>query len=111
MKHRRGCPLFTHPSQRPPDHPTDCRCSQFGPRLKIDGQPMRVLRYLREHPGASSLEITQALLVINVTGRVSDLRAAGYVIDCRRDPEGVDRYFVREPRPGPIRGEQQGMAL
>lgn len=77
-------------------------------RLKLDGQPMRVLRYLREHPGASSLELPQALYVVNVTGRVSDLRSAGYEIDCRRDPEGVDRYFVREARPEPVTGVQLG---
>lgn len=77
-------------------------------RLKPDGQPARLLRWLRDHQGASSLEITQALLVINVTGRISDLRAAGYVIDCKRDPEGVDRYFVKEPRPAPVQGVQLG---
>lgn len=28
-EHLRGCPLFTHPSQRGPDHPTDCRCESM----------------------------------------------------------------------------------
>lgn len=69
-------------------------------RLRLDGQPMRVLRFLREHPGASSLEITQALFVINVTGRISDLRAAGYVIECRKGHGGApDRYWIVEPKP------------
>lgn len=77
-------------------------------RLRIDGQAMRLLRWLRANPGSSSLEITAALLIPNVTGRVSDLRAAGYTIDCRRDPKGVDRYFVREPRPEPVTGTQLG---
>lgn len=77
--------------------------------LRIDGQAMRLLRWLRSNPGASSLEITEALRLVNVTGRISDLRAAGYVIECRTDPERTKRYYVREPRPEPIRGEQVAM--
>lgn len=79
-------------------------------RLKPDGQAARLLRFLREYPGSSSLEVTQALFVVNVTGRVSDLRAAGYVIECKRRPDGADGYFVREPRPVD-RGETVGMGL
>lgn len=67
---------------------------------------MRVLRFLRDHPGAASLDITAALRVVNVTGRISDLRHAGHPIDCRKDEHGVDRYFVRERRPEPIQGTQ-----
>ena len=47
-------------------------------------QTDRLIRYLREHPGASSLEITMALALVNVTGRVSDARAEGFVIECRK---------------------------
>lgn len=65
-------------------------------RLRLDGQPMRLLRYLREHPGASSLEVTRDLYIVNVTGRVSDLRGAGYTVVCLRRPDGVDGYVVRE---------------
>lgn len=79
-------------------------------RLRLDGQPMRVLRYLRDHPGASSLEITRDLYIVNVTGRISDLRANGFVIDCKRAPDGTDRYYVVD-RPAPLAGEQVGMAL
>ena len=79
-------------------------------RLKPDGQPARLLRWLREHPGASSLEITQALFVVNVTGRVSDLRAAGYIVECRRRPDGADGYVVVESRPVTT-GETVGMGL
>lgn len=75
-------------------------------RLRLDGQPMRILRWLRDHPGSSSLEITSALHIVNVTGRVSDLRAAKYVIECRKGPDHRDRYFVVEARPEPIKGEQ-----
>jgi hypothetical protein len=53
---------------------------------------MRVLRYVRDHPWASSLEITRDLAIVNVTGRISDLRAAGYNVVCRRRPDGVDGY-------------------
>lgn len=80
-------------------------------RLKPDGQPARLLRWLRDHQGASSLEVTAALSIVNVTGRVSDLRAAGYVIECRKGSDRRDRYFVKERRPEPVRGEQVRMAL
>lgn len=56
-------------------------------------QEQRLLAYLESHPGASSLEITQATWIINVTGRVSDLRAKGHRIDCRR-VDGRERYFL-----------------
>jgi len=59
-------------------------------------QAQRLLRYLRENPGASSLEITLGTRIVNVTGRVSDLRAAGYVVMCIRDREGVARYRLVE---------------
>lgn len=79
-------------------------------RLKIDGQAMRLLRWLRANPDSSSLEITQALSVVNVTGRVSDLRAAGYIVECRKGPDRRDRYRVvdQEPRPAPLQGTQLG---
>lgn len=82
------------------------------PRLKPDGQAARLLRWLRDHQGSTSLQITQALFVVNVTGRVSDLRRAGYRIDCRKDPQGHDAYYVVErDKPEPLTGEQVGMAL
>lgn len=68
-------------------------------RLRFDGQAMRTLRYLREHPGASSLEITRDLYIVNVTGRISDLRAHGYIVECRKRPDGVDGYVAREKVP------------
>ena len=57
-------------------------------------QTERLIAWLRENPGSSSLEITLALALVNVTGRVSDARAAGHVIDCRRDRKGVARYYL-----------------
>ena len=50
--------------------------------------------YLTLNPGASSLELTRDLAIVNVTGRVSDLRAAGNVIEAKR-VNGVFRYYVR----------------
>lgn len=82
-------------------------------RLKPDGQAARLLRWLRDHQGASSLEITAALSLVNVTGRVSDLRAAGYIVECRKGSDRRDRYFVseREARPAPLSGSQESLAL
>ena len=75
--------------------------------LHPDGQPMRLLRWLRANPGSSSYEITVALRLVNVTGRVSDLRSAGYVIECIEDKNGVARYRLVEPRKADT-GEQLG---
>lgn len=67
-------------------------------------QTQRLLAWLRANPGASSLEITIALKIVNVTGRVSDLRASGHVIDCR-EVDGVARYYLRDATPGVARIE------
>lgn len=79
--------------------------------MKPGSQTARLLEWLRHNPGSSSLEVTMALRIVNVTGRVSDLRAAGYIVDCREDKSGVARYTVREPRPVPVvtQGEQEGL--
>mgnify|MGYP001564346418 CR=1 FL=1 len=59
-------------------------------------QAHRLLGYLRLNPGASSLEVTRDLLIVNVTGRVSDLRAKGYDVECKRRTDGYQGYWVRE---------------
>lgn len=79
-------------------------------RLSADSQAMRTLRYLREHPGATSLDITRDLYVVNVTGRISDLRAAGFNVRCMKRPDRLDGYIVVEPKPVDS-GEQTAMAL
>ena len=61
-------------------------------------QADRLLRYLQANPGASSLEVTMTCGIVNVTGRVSDLRAAGHAIEATRDHRGTFRYRVL-PRP------------
>ena len=65
--------------------------------MKPTGQKARLYRYLRENPGASSLEITLALGIVNVTGRVSDLRnEPGIDVDCRKRRDGIDGYWLIE---------------
>ena len=59
-------------------------------------QARRLLAYLRQNPGASSLEVTRDLLIVNVTGRVSDLRARGYEVQCITRTDGNKGYVVRE---------------
>ena len=59
-------------------------------------QTERVLDYLMSHPGASSLEMTTVLAIVNITGRISDLRAQGHtIIDVREG--GVHRYYLVHP--------------
>lgn len=57
-------------------------------------QEERLLHYLYEHPGCSSLEIVRDLQIINTTGRISDLRAKGYRIHASRDRSGVFRFHL-----------------
>ena len=57
-------------------------------------QVARLLVYLTLNPGASSLEVTLACGIVNVTGRVSDLRAAGNIVEAKR-VNGIWRYYVR----------------
>jgi hypothetical protein len=59
-------------------------------------QTQTLLRYLRSNPGATSLEITLATSLVNVTGRVSDARAAGYTIDCRTRTDKRKGYWLVE---------------
>ena len=73
-------------------------------------QADRLLRYLLANPGASSLEVTMALGVVNVTGRVSDLRAAGHAIEAKRDARGVYRYRVVRPVQLTLGGREEAIA-
>ena len=57
-------------------------------------QTETLIRFLREHPGATSLEITLATSLVNVTGRVSDARAAGKVVECRKRSAGRKGYWL-----------------
>ena len=62
--------------------------------MKPGTQTERLYRFLRENPSASSLEVTLALGIVNVTGRVSDLRAAGIDVRCAKRKDGRDGYRV-----------------
>ena len=62
-------------------------------------QTQRVVEFIRTHPEASSLEITWACGVVNVTGRISDARASGHDIVCARRFDGQQGYTLREPEP------------
>ena len=60
-------------------------------------QTERLVEFVRTHPLASSLEITLACGIVNVTGRVSDARAEGIDIRCERRFDGRQGYRVVEP--------------
>lgn len=63
-------------------------------------QTRRLIDYLREHPGATSLEITLATHLVNVTGRVSDARVIGkdkgFDIECRKRSDKLQGYWLVE---------------
>ena len=73
-------------------------------------QVERLVAFLRSHPEATSLEVTLACRIVNVTGRVSDARTQGIDIVCERRSDGEFGYRVREARAVTV-GEQVGMAL
>ena len=58
-------------------------------------QSERVLDYLSHHPGASAMTLINALAIPNYRARISDLRAAGHLIEVRRDKHGLNRYYLR----------------
>lgn len=61
-------------------------------------QTERLIAFLRTHPEATSLEVTLACGIVNVTGRISDARAAGHVIECVRRFDGRQGYrLVEQP--------------
>lgn len=55
--------------------------------------------YIRKYPGVTSLEITHDLAIVNVTGRVSDLRAHGINVVCFTRKDGSKGYRIVEPEP------------
>lgn len=60
-------------------------------------QTDRLVRFLRENPGSTSLELTLALGIVNTTGRISDARKEGHVIECRkRALDHRKAYWLRE---------------
>ena len=70
------------------------------PRLATASMPTRterVVGFLLFNPGASSLEIATACRTLNVRGRISDARKAGYRIEAARNRWGVSRYWLHDP--------------
>lgn len=66
-------------------------------------QTDRLIAFLRTHPEATSLEVTLACNIVNVTGRVSDARSVGWVIECARRFDGKLGYtLVGRARPAPL---------
>lgn len=69
-------------------------------------QPTRLYAYLKSHPGASSLEIQQALHITNATGRLSDLRdrakADGYRVVKEKRFDGRFGYRVEDVGDGTL---------
>ena len=58
----------------------------------------RVLAFLREHPGATAMDVGLGChpWVSNPRARFSDLRDAGHIIDCIRRDDGHNGYWLRE---------------
>jgi hypothetical protein len=61
-------------------------------------QAGRLLAFIRANPGCTTMDIQLGMrpFIANPRARISDLRAAGIVVDCRKDDRGVARYTVRE---------------
>lgn len=99
MNHIRGCPLFTHPTQRPPAHPTDCRCAAIRREPDPTTQNGRVLAFIRSHPGATFVECYWAMdpPIANIRARHSDLRIRGFDIVCEQRADGHEGFTLRAP--------------
>ncbi len=70
--------------------------------MKPQTDTQRIVRYFREHEGASVMEVRFALFVSNVTARMSDARLEGIEFVKWRDDKGVFRYRVVEPGQGTL---------
>jgi len=75
-------------------------------------QNERVLAFLRANPGATALDIAHGChpWVSNPRARISDLRAAGYVITPEKRADGKTGFVVRE-RVAVTQGTQEALAL
>lgn len=81
-------PLFNKPSSQVEAKPVDPNVHpDDAPRLA--GQNAAILERLRRGP-ATNVELSG--LSLKYTGRLSDLRAAGYQIECERGEGGVNTY-------------------
>jgi hypothetical protein len=62
-------------------------------------QAERVLVFLTINPGATVMELQLALrpFVSNPRARISDLRAAGNIVECRKRTDGQRGFWVLNP--------------
>jgi hypothetical protein len=63
--------------------------------VRLTGQNAAILERLRRGP-ATNAELCG--LSLKYTSRISDLRAAGYDIDCQRGSGGLNTYTLKEGR-------------
>ncbi len=61
-------------------------------RKRLRGQSEQILRRLREGP-ATNREL--AAIAMKYTSRLSDIRAAGYVVECQRLTGGLAEYTLQ----------------
>ena len=74
-------------------------------------QTQRLLDYIQDHPGATALEITLECGILNVTGRVSDLRAEGWDIRCRyRGRRRFGYWVIEHPAQLTLTGAEEAIA-
>lgn len=61
-------------------------------------QADRILRFIRENPHASILDMARGMdpFIANPRARISELRQAGFDIRCERRSDGVDGYVCHE---------------
>lgn len=62
-------------------------------------QTEKLLALLQTEPSVSSLEVTLRAGIVNVTGRVSDLRDKGIDVRAHRDRDGIWRYSLPDENP------------
>lgn len=62
-------------------------------------QAARLLLYLTLNPGATVMEMQLALhpFISNPRARLSDLRAAGNIIECRKRSDGQRGFYLVNP--------------
>lgn len=73
--------------------PCDPNVTEPVERRRLGGQNLAILRRLREGP-ATNVEL--ATIALKYTGRASDLRARGCVIDCAEDRRtGISTYTLK----------------
>jgi hypothetical protein len=53
-----------------------------------------LLRHLTNRPGATAMGLVTELGIPKYTSRISDLRAKGHVIECRKREDGELGYFI-----------------